>query len=196
MAVLVPRLRVALDPLIAEAKERARRRRIRTAGVLALLVVGGLMAAMPRPQSPVASAASAGTVSDGVLRATLPPGWSASVGPGFYQAPGGSLHPEAWVLLGDFRFPSGAARHEAGVSVPNGRVLVQIGDFFPEGPSTRWQTVSSLAMPRALLLASRRWSVRYAGRALSIKVIFGSRPADVLVHQVERLLAGVHRAAH
>ena len=189
MSALAVRLRFALNPLIAEAKRRARRRRLLTAAVLALLVGGGVLAAMPTPHPPVASAsASAGTVSDGVLRAALPPGWSASFGPGFYRT-----HPEAWVLLGDFRLPPGAARHEGAPSVPSGRALVTIGDFFPQGPSSHWRTVTSLRMPRAFIVTSRWWSVRYAGRALSIKVTFGSSATETLVHQVQRLLRGVQR---
>jgi hypothetical protein len=48
-------------------------------------------------------------------------------------------------------------------------------------------------MPRAFIVTSRWWSVRYAGRALSIQVTFGSGPTETLVHQVQRLLRGVQR---
>ena len=77
--------------------------------------------------------------------------------------------------------------------MPSGKVLVTIGDFFPQGPSSHWRTVTSLSMPRAFVITSRWWSVRYAGRALSIKVTFGSGATDTLVHQVQRLLRGVQR---
>ncbi len=77
--------------------------------------------------------------------------------------------------------------------MPSSRVLVTIGDFFPQGPSSRWQTVTGLRIPRALIVTSRWWSVRYAGRALSIKVTFGSGATETLVHQVQRLLRGVQR---
>lgn len=189
MSGLALRSRLALDLLIAEAGRRATRRRLLTASVLALLIGGGVLAATP-PQGPPAtgSSASAGTVSDGVLRAALPFGWSASVGPGFYRT-----HPQAWVLVGDFPLQRGAARHEGAPSVPAGRVLVTIGDFFPEGPSRSWRIVTSPRMPRPLIVSGRWWSVRYAGRALSIKATFGSGPTQTLVHQVQRLLSGVHR---
>ncbi len=77
--------------------------------------------------------------------------------------------------------------------MPRGGVLVTIGDFFPQGPSRHWRTVTSLRMPRAFIVTSRWWSVRYAGRALSIKVTFSSGATQTLVHQVQRLLRGVQR---
>jgi hypothetical protein len=77
--------------------------------------------------------------------------------------------------------------------VPAGRVLAAIGDFYPIGPTRRWRTVTSLRMPSALIVASRWWSVRYAGRALSIQVTFGSGPTQSLVHQVQRLLSHIRR---
>jgi hypothetical protein len=48
-------------------------------------------------------------------------------------------------------------------------------------------------MPRAFIVTSRSWSVRYAGRALSIKVTFGSGATETLVRQVQRLLRSVQR---
>ena len=189
MSGLALRSRFALEPLIGEARRRARRRRLLTATVLALLIGGALLAARPLHGPPATgSSASAATVSDGLLRATLPLGWSASVGHGFYRT-----HPEAWVLLGDFRLPHGAARQEGAPSVPAGSALVTIGDFFPEGASRHWGMVTSLRMPRALIVSGRWWSVRYAGRAVSIKVTFGSGATQSLVDHVQRLLRRVHR---
>lgn len=95
------------------------------------------------------------------------------------------------MLLGDYRLPRGAAQHEGTPSVPAGRVLVTIGDFFLEGPSRRWAT--SLRMPRALIESGRWWSVRYDGRALSIQVAFGSGPTQTLIGEVQRLLRDIHR---
>jgi len=97
------------------------------------------------------------------------------------------------VLLGDFRLPPGAAHHGGVPNVPSGRALVTIGDFFPQGPSSHWRTVSSLRMPRAFILTSRWWSVRYAGRAVSVKVTFGSAPTEMLVRRVQRVLRGAQR---
>ena len=97
------------------------------------------------------------------------------------------------MLLGDFRLPLGAARHEGAPTVPSGRVLVTIGDFFPQGASSHWRTVTSLRVPRAFIVTGRWWSVQYSGRALSIKVTFGSSETEALVHQVRRLLPGVRR---
>ncbi|HEX4035235.1 MAG TPA: hypothetical protein VHX66_12405 [Solirubrobacteraceae bacterium] len=187
MSTLALRSRFDLASLIAEAKRRARRRRLVTATVGAALVTGGLLVAMPTPL-PLGSSAGGVPVSDGLLRAALPPGWSASVGPGFYLT-----HREAWVLVGDFRIPPGAAQNEGSPSVPSGRVVVTIGDFFPQGRSREWRTATSLQIPRAFIVSSRRWSVLYAGRAVSIKVIFGSGPTAALVRVVQRLLRGVRR---
>lgn len=177
----------ALDPLIGEARRRARRRRLLAATELALLGAGTALVATSGPPATV-STASAGTGSDGVLRTTLPSGWTDSVGPGFDRT-----HPEAWVLIGDFRLPPRTARHEGAPPVPAGSVLVTIGDFFPDDASRRWATVSSLRMPRALIVSGHWWSVRYADRALSIQVTFGSGPTRTLVQQVQSLLRGVRR---
>jgi hypothetical protein len=97
------------------------------------------------------------------------------------------------MLLGNFRLAPGAARHEGVPRVSSGRVFVTIGDFFPQGLSRHWQTVTSLRIPRAFIVTSRWWSVRYAGRALSIKVAFGSGATETLVDQVQGLLRGVQR---
>lgn len=95
------------------------------------------------------------------------------------------------MLVGDFRLPRGAARHEGIPSVPAGRVLVSIGDFFAAG--LHWRTVTSLRMPRALIVSGRWWSVRYAGRALKLQVTFGSAPTPALVRRVQRLILGLRR---
>lgn len=184
--------RFALDPLIAEAKRRARRRRgLIAAAMLTVLTGAGLLVATAGPGRPAAASSPVtGTFSDGALRAALPPGWTVSIGQGFDRT-----HPLAWVLVGDFRLPRDAAQHEGTPSVPRGRVLVTVGDFFPDGLSRDWPAVVSLHMPRALVVSGHWWSVRYAGRALSIKVRFGSAPTPALLHQVQRLMRGLRRAA-
>lgn len=174
------------DPLIGEARTRARRRRLLVGTVLVVLGAGAALAATFDPLAN--GSPRAGAVSDGALRTALPAGWSASVGPGFDRT-----HPVAWMSVGDFPLPQGAARIEGGPRVPAGRVLLAIGEFFPDGPSRHWPMVSSLRMPRALIVTRRWWSVRYAGRAVSIQVTFGSGQTPTLVDQVQRLLVGIHR---
>jgi hypothetical protein len=179
--------RFALNPLIGEAKRRARRRRGLLATALLALLLGVGLAALTSTSRPKAAGSftGVGTVSDGALEATLPPGWTTSIGQGFYRT-----HPQAWMLIGDFHLSHRAAQHEGGPKAPTGRVLLTVGDFFAEGPSRSWQAVPSLSMPQALIKSGRWWSVRYAGRALSIKVSFGSAPTPALIHQVQRLLRG------
>jgi hypothetical protein len=135
-----------------------------------------------------ASAGSGRTLSDGSLRVPLAAGWRGSVGRGWQGA-----HPVAWILLGDFRLPVGAARHEGAPAVPRSKVLLTIGDFFPAGPSAHWSVVRKLRMPHRLIRVGHCWRVRYDGRALAIKVTFGSRPTDDLVSQVETVLASIGR---
>jgi hypothetical protein len=182
--------RLALHPLFAEANRRARRRRgLVAATVLALLIGGGLTPAIRGSIPPsIGSSASAETVSDSVLRGALLPGWSASVGPGFYRT-----HPQAWILVGAFRLPRDAAQHEGSPQVPAGSVLVTVGDFYVEGLSRHWPAVRILRMPRALMVSARWWSVRYEGRALLIRATFGSAPTLALENNVQRILRGLHR---
>ena len=179
--------RFALDPLIAEAKRRALRRRLFITGWLAVVALGGVAIATQIPGAP-GSSAGTGTVSDGVLRMALPPGWSASVAPGFYLT-----HPQAWVLVGDFHLAHGAARLEGGPTVPDGHVLVTIGDFYSYGAARDWQAVTQLRVPRSVVASGRWWSARYAGRALSIQVKFESRPTRALITEVQSFLRGIHR---
>jgi hypothetical protein len=135
-----------------------------------------------------AGAASGQTVSDGILRVPLPSGWRGSVGRGWQ-----GTHPVAWILAGDFRLPAEAAGHEGAPAVPRSKVLLTIGDFFPAGPSGHWSVVKKLRMPHRLIRAGHWWRVRYDGRALAIKVTFGSRPTAHLVSQVETVLASIRR---
>jgi hypothetical protein len=101
-------------------------------------------------------------------------GWFGSVGPGVVNA-----HPAAWVLFGDFPFPGNAAGHEGYPSVPEGKVLIAFSDFPVVGRSARWRRVTHLQLPTRH--PSRRrlvsWHVRFAGRAVSVDVKFGSRPS-------------------
>lgn len=118
---------VAHDPLIAEAKERARRRRLLALGVVAVLV----------------AAAAAGTRyelrSSGNFRgvcATAPPGWRERTIPARGQRPGA-------VLLTNFRFGAmGPMQDIYGIDIPGrkwppGGVMMAVQTFATRLPSTR-----------------------------------------------------------
>jgi hypothetical protein len=152
---------------------------VRTVGSLAALVL--LLA------SAAAAADTGRLVSDGALRVPLRSGWFGSVGPGLE-----GTHPVAWILVANFRLPADAARHEGIPRVPRGKVVVAIGDFFPDGASAHWRVVDNLRVPRAQLVRSGRWwRVRYAGRAVTISATFGSRPRPALLSRTEQVLAAI-----
>jgi hypothetical protein len=129
------------------------------------------------------------TVSGPALTLALPPGWDGSVG---FGNDGG--RPAAWILAASFSIPSAAARHEGLPSVPAGGVLVSIGDFPLDTPAqARWPHVTRLRLRH--VPTRRRWSthVRFAGRAVRLTIVFGSRPSARTVYAVNRLLASAHR---
>lgn len=119
----------------------------------------------------------------------LPRGWFGSVGFGVV-----SRRDAAWLLAGNFRFPSNAASNEGLPLVPSGRVLISIGDFPVSEQSLRWRRVKRLRLPNTP--ESRRavaWRVRFAGRALLLNVRFGSTPTAKTRSLVNLRLAAVHR---
>jgi hypothetical protein len=83
MTLRVPRLRFALDPLVAEAKRRMRRRRIFVAVVLAVAIAGttvAVIATRPSPQENGRGATAAGQMrSCGILGVGI--GWHVSASP-------------------------------------------------------------------------------------------------------------------
>jgi hypothetical protein len=117
------------------------------------------------------------------------PGWSSSIGPGVVAG-----RPAAWILVGNFSFSADAAAREGAPRVPRGKVLVSIGDFPIVAASDHWRPVERLTLPRPL--TTKRlvsWRVRFAGRAVSLGVRFGSAPNARLRRLVEMSLAAVHR---
>ena len=119
----------------------------------------------------------------------LPRGWNSSVGLGIVEN-----RRAAWLLAGNFRFPKGAAKHEAEPSVPAHRVLISIGDFPILDQSTAWRRVRRLRLPEGIV--TRRlvtWRVRFARRALVLRVRFGSQPDTRSRKLVNRRLATIHR---
>ena len=140
-----------------------------------------------------AGGAGSAAVSDSVLTVPLPRAWSGSVGPGT-QLVAGKPHAVAWILVGNFSFPSDAARHEGGPAVPAHKLLISLGDFVLSRQSRQWPRVGQLHLPQ--LRAGQRsasWNVRFGGRALRLNVRFGSPPLVAEVALTNRVLATVRR---
>jgi hypothetical protein len=136
-----------------------------------------------------ASAPGAGRsrlVTDGVLGIPLPNGWFGSVGPGFQGE-----HSVAWILAGNFRFPSDAAQHEGGPSVPPHMLLIAVGDFVVTKSSLRWPSVVALRLPTSVRQPRVFSHVRFDGRAVELEVEFGSRPGPFTLALANKVLGSV-----
>jgi hypothetical protein len=133
-------------------------------------------------------------ISDGVLRVPLPPGWFGSVGPGT-QIASGRAHGVAWILAGNFRFASDCvATHEGTPTLPSGKVLISIGDFVLVRQSLHWPQVSRLHLAqRPIRGRAVSWHVRFAGRAVSLTLQFGSKPNARALQMVNAVLGSVAR---
>jgi hypothetical protein len=116
-------------------------------------------------------------------------GWYGSVGPGVVNA-----RPAAWVLEGNFWFPADSAGHEGNPSVPQGRVLIALGDFPVVRRYNRWRRVGRLRLPQhATAKRVVSWHVRFAGRALFLTVRFGSAPTRNMRRLANAKLMAVYR---
>jgi hypothetical protein len=116
-------------------------------------------------------------------------GWFGSVGPGVVAG-----RSAAWLLAGNFRIPADAAEQEGTPSVPPGKLLISFSDFPLVGRSARWPRAKRLGLPRRPVV--RRvvaWHVRFAGRALSLSVRFGSTPDAALRSLANARLSAIHR---
>ena len=117
-----------------------------------------------------------------------PKGWFSSVGPGVVLG-----RPAAYVRVGNFRFSPDAARQEGLPPVPRGKVMISLGDFPITSASSRWRRVQRLTLPPQT--AGERavsWDVRFAGRAVSLLVNFGSAPNAATRELVNRRLLATH----
>jgi hypothetical protein len=157
----------------------------RIAVVTAVPVLASALAGGARP------AASAATVSERCgphLCIPIARGWFGSVGPGVTAG-----RPAAWLLAGNFRFPSDAARHEGIPSVPKGKVLISVGDFPVAPASAHWPRVQRLRFPRpATAKRAVSWHVRFAGRAVPLSVHFGSAPNPETRRLTNARLSAIH----
>ncbi len=127
-------------------------------------------------------------VTDGVLGVPLGNGWFGSVGPGFQGA-----HSVAWIVAGNFRFPSNAAQHEGGPSVPPHRLLIAVGDFVVTKSSLGWPSVGRLQLPARVHKQRVFCHVRFKGRAVIFEVEFGSIPRAASVALANEVLGSVRR---
>jgi hypothetical protein len=129
----------------------------------------------------------------GIIGATLcvplPPGWFGSVGTGIAVR-----RSAAWLLAGDFRFPSDAATHEGLPFVPPHRVIISVGDFPLFPPARQWPRVERLHLPPAKQPSRLvTWRVRFSGRDVRLTVRYGSRPTASERALVNRRLAPIRR---
>jgi hypothetical protein len=116
-------------------------------------------------------------------------GWFGSVGPGVVAG-----RSAAWLLTGNFRFPADAAEHERTPAVPPGKLLISFSDFPLVGRSVHWPRVERLRLPRRPVVHRViAWHVRFAGRAVSLSVHFGSMPDAALRSLANTRLSAIHR---
>jgi hypothetical protein len=155
-----------------------------------LLVATVVMSLMLAGATPVpARIAGCNGITGATLCLPLPSGWFGSVGSGI-----SGHRPAAWLLAGDFRFPSDAASHEGLPSVPPHRVVISVGDFplFPWSPHRpRVERLHLPASTRPSLLV--RWRVRFSGRDVPLTVRYGSKPTTTERALVNRRLAAIRR---
>jgi len=108
---------------------------------------------------------------DGTLCMPLPTGWSRVVSPGHV---GGES--AAYLLAGNFRFHQ-RPNQKGWPKVPPHKVAIDIADFPLLGQWAHWRRVDTLRLPHPTRTKrSIRWHVRFAGRAVTVEVRFGSRP--------------------
>jgi hypothetical protein len=154
-----------------------------------LLVVLALTLGVTTSARPAAQGKSCRGSTDGILCVPLPSGWYGSVGSGVADR-----RPAAWLLVGNFGFPSDAAKHEGRPSVPPHRVLISIGDFPILGRWAHWREAQRLRLPEGS--ATKRevlWHVRFARRAIFLDVQFGSRQDGRTRRSVNARLDSVRR---
>jgi hypothetical protein len=178
---------------------------------IARRVIVRAMLALPILGVPSAFASHPRVVTDGTLQIPLADGWSGSVGSGFQRVRGRTYN-VAWILAGNFRFPSNAAEHEGGAIPPRRKLLIAIGDFVVTSSSLQAPLVTRLRLPRhpsrePLFWIVRRgkkarpaargevflWHVRFKGRDLQLEVQFGSKPGTRMIGLANRVLGAVAR---
>jgi hypothetical protein len=168
---------------------RSRRIGVVARGVALLITLGALGVALTGPARPAEGRLPLRSNCGPALCVRLARGWFSSVGPGVAAG-----RPAAWLLAGNFRFPADAAAHEGAPSVPAGKVLISVGDFPIVSASVQWAPVARLRLPRSSV-AKRvaSWYVRFLGRAVIVRVRFGSRPDSRLRSLANARLSAVYR---
>jgi hypothetical protein len=184
---------VTFFPLLCSAWDPTAHRG-RTIGVVArrvalVIALGTLGAAFTGPARPAGSRLTFRGTCGPALCVPLARGWSSSVGPGVAAG-----RPAAWLLAGNFRFPTDAATHEGAPSVRPGKLLISVGDFPILPAFAHWPLAARLRLPRsstAVQVVS--WRVRFLGRAVMLSVRFGSTPDAALRRLANATLAAVQR---
>jgi hypothetical protein len=192
MATIVPSaLEVKWVPDGPPRAARPYRRLVQMSRLSALAFVLLLAQLLMLPGPDAVAAGHTRDVSDGVLRIPLQPGWFGAVGPGVEAG-----HRVAWILVGNFAFARDyPATHEGIPRVPARKVLITIGDFVVRGGASQWPATRRVRLPaNPTRRTAISWHVRFAGRALRLKVNFGSAPTTAQVVLVDRILAGLRRS--
>jgi hypothetical protein len=154
---------------------------------IAILAALGLASIAVPGSAESMTAARCRGVDGATLCIRLPRGWHGSVSFGYM-----GRHSAAWLLAGNFRFPRDSAMKGL-PNVPEGRVVISLGDFPIEDHSARWPRVTRLTIPRNSGKTTAERAVRFAGRAVRLTVRFGSTPTASTRVLVNERLAQVHR---
>ena len=151
MTVRVPRLPLALDPLIAEAKRRARHRRL-LVGVLLAAVAAGLALTLGLPGG---SSGGRGSAAIPARIAAIPAG-TADCGNGrsapAYAVSGGGFKPETYTT--DTVTPMGT--YLGGVTSIGGRVSMTVNTC--DGAGAYTVKLIDTEQPRTFVAASVSWT--------------------------------------
>lgn len=154
MSASIPALPFAFDPLIAEAKQRARRRRSVALAAIALLGIAAVVALLRPFGGPGTRVVS----SDGISM-QIPSGWF------FTRRPltPGITGPMPRFVVSSYRIPGSAFRgYGASYYLPSSSgVLAYVMEQFPADLRPVWKPLSELRLGRlgpAEVLTGRRWA--------------------------------------
>ena len=179
---------IALDPLIAEAQERARRRRLLEATLVAVVALGvALAVALP-------GGAGSRAVHAAGISVRIPQGWFMTRRPFT-----GITNPVQRLVISSYRVPA-AGFNSVGASdyVPSATgVLVDLMEELPATRNPAWQPPGRLRLGRLggmETFAGRRWAellIRLRGRHVYAFVWVGRHASALQVQQLLSILNGM-----